>query len=173
MVKVPPRSQALALGTYALVVTLLAVSLLTELALAQLNQNDINAGWQAITKQGWLLSHSASFEQSGQQIMRASEYAKSHAGVSVLTPCFSRDDRLASYYLAYLNGGVNQTDVDVVVAACRLSRDGPLGTLPTYLKANPQVAVNAIAIDEDNYEWAVSEKNSYGLPNLTVVRPLE
>jgi len=173
VVKVPPRSQVLALGTYALVVTLLTVSLLTELALAQLNQNDTNAGWQAITKQGWLLTHSASLQQSGEQIVRASEYAKSHNGVSVLTPCFSRDDRLASYYLTYLNGGMDQVKVDIVVAACMLSRKGPLGTLPDYLMAHPQVAVNAIAIDQDSYEWAVSEKDSYGLPNLTVVRPLE
>ncbi|MEI8080380.1 MAG: hypothetical protein WCI74_00845 [Actinomycetes bacterium] len=168
-----PRSRLRKVATYGVVAALLIVSLLTELSLARLSQYDTNAGWQAISKQGWVWTRASSLQEFGDLIVRSADYTRSHNGVSVLTPCFSRDDRLASNYLAYLTGGMNQVEVDVVMAACRLSRDGPLGTLPAYLQAHPEVTVNAIAIDQDSYEWALAEKESNRLSNLTVVPPLD
>jgi len=45
-----------------------------------------------------------------------------------------------------------------------------LGTLPQYLRAHPEVSVNALTLDEDAHQHALAIKAAYGLSNLRIFR---
>ncbi|MEI6623727.1 MAG: hypothetical protein WCP28_17685 [Actinomycetes bacterium] len=145
-------------------------ALLVGLAMISVDGRDPTRGWlQATSKQAWLISNSAISDRFGTYYALAAQYATHNQGITVVVPCVASGDQTAIRWAWFLNGGMSEVQWQVFQATCSASAQAPLGTLPEYLKAHPEVTVNALAIDENVYRQAAQVKVALDLSNLTVV----
>ncbi|MEI8082154.1 MAG: hypothetical protein WCI74_09955, partial [Actinomycetes bacterium] len=150
---------------------LVVSSLLAAIASIRVEERDPNRGWlQALSKQAWVISNSAIADRFGLYYAQTAQFASRNGGVTVVVPCVASGDQTAIRWAWFLNGGMNDVEWQVVRATCSASEQAPLGTLPEYLKAHPEVTVNALAVDQSSYRYAVEVKVEQGLSNLAVVQ---
>jgi len=151
-------------------VVLLIAWILLAIPLQQADQKDPNRGaLQSLSKEAWVRSNAAAWQDVGELEAQAAKYAASHSGVTVAVPCLVGRDQLVTTWSIFLTGGMSPTDWEVVEAICPASAEAPLKTLPRYLQLHPEVTVNALALDQSTYDYAVQAKKELGLTNLTVV----
>ncbi|MEI8082532.1 MAG: hypothetical protein WCI74_11880, partial [Actinomycetes bacterium] len=151
---------------------LVLTSAFAAVALVGLDRQDIFQGWsRAVSKEAWVLSTAGLTDRFGNDALSVFEYAASHDGVTVVMPCSSSSEQTYIRWAMFLQGGMTETQIAVLSAACENTNVDPLGYLPVYLAAHPDVIVQAIARDAETYEYAVKVKAALRLSNFVVVAP--
>lgn len=149
-------------------------ALIAGLMLARLDQNDPSRGWpQSYAKELAVIARASSFQDKyGSLTVRTAEYGAAHNGVTVVVRCGGGREYQAVRWAMFLTGGLNLTEMDVLIATCTSTDEAPLGSLPAYLDLHPDVRVIALALDQEIYEYTLRQKAAHQLANLEVVPPL-
>ncbi|MEI6622703.1 MAG: hypothetical protein WCP28_12435 [Actinomycetes bacterium] len=168
------RQQNLAVRSLAVAgaAVLLVGSLLISFPLARIDQTDIFYGTQhGLSKQWWLLSQTSMYDLFGARGVGTAQYASQHNTVTVVVPCLNFGTKAVIRWGIFLNGGMDQTEVEVLTTTCGATTQSPLGNLPSYLQQHPSVAVSALTTDPTTYQYALQQKAELKLANLEVVPP--